>query len=196
MNGEGGAVLSNRQQAIDKSLQWYALKVRSQKEHMAKLALQQMGFGTRVPEREKWRHANGYTDRRQTKFPLMYGMIFVGFPRKTYTDEELVNLMNKARRPHFVHKFMGINGRPFEMSAAWIDALENGPEAIAKLYQKRMRYGFEYEQGDVVKIATGPFTGFEGLVENVSEQVARLTVMIFGRWVPVEISVSDAIKAA
>jgi len=196
MNGAQGVALSSRQQAIDKSLQWYAVKVRSQKEHLAKLALQQMGFGARVPEREKWRHANGYTDRRQTKFPLMYGMIFVGFPRKTRTDEELINLMNKARRPHYVHKFMGINGRPFEMSAAWIDALENGPEAMAKLYQKRMRYGYEYEEGDVVRIDAGPFKGFEGLVEDVTEQVALLTIQIFGRMTPVKISVSDAIKAA
>lgn len=178
------------------SKRWFALKVQSQKEHRAKLALQQMGYGAKVPHREKWRKANHYTDRRETKFPLMYGMLFVGIADEPMTREEMLDNLRRAQRPHFVYKYLGINGWPFEISEEWLVALEQGPEAVAKLHQRRMRTHGEYDIGQIARIVEGPFAGFEGMVENINADMAYMVLSIFGRQTPVQIPVDQAVKAA
>ena len=178
----------------DDRRRWFALRVQPQKEILAKIALQRMGFEVRFPERENWRHANHYTARRKKKFPLLTAYIFVGF-RKHQVN---LDYMRRATKPHFVGKFLGVNGYPIEIAGEWLAALDSGPEAVAKLYQKKMRTYEEYDIGDVVKITDGPFAGFEGIVEDIDEEheLAHISVDIFGRLTPVRFDVGQAVRAA
>jgi transcriptional antiterminator NusG len=55
--------------------------------------------------------------------------------------------------------------------------------------------GYGFLPGDIVKINSGPFTDFEGVVKKVSDDNAKLTVevTVFGRVTPVEVA-SDQVE--
>ena len=45
----------------------------------------------------------------------------------------------------------------------------------------------EFERGDKVRIADGPYRGFEGLVEGVDAGRMHVILPVFGRPTPVEL---------
>lgn len=104
------------------------------------------------------------------------------------TDETWHLVKNTAK----VTGFLGAKGRPQAISEAEANRIRRQvQEGI-----ERPRPSITFEVGEQVKVSDGPFASFNGMVEEVDEERARLkvSVSIFGRATPVELDFSQVEK--
>ena len=106
------------------------------------------------------------------------------------TDEAYHLIKNTPK----VTGFLGSGSKPMPVSekevARIIGAIEEGVE--------RPKPTITFDIGETVKVIDGPFASFNGSVEQVDEERARLrvTVSIFGRATPVELEYAQVEKAS
>lgn len=84
-----------------------------------------------------------------------------------------------------VGDFIGTAGRPSAMSLPEVEKMINA----AKPPEEQPEFKLEFQQGDHVKITSGPFENMEGTIDQTmpDQGKVRVIVTIFGRATPVEL---------
>jgi transcriptional antiterminator NusG len=171
---------------------WYVIHVYSGFEKKVATAIreqaEQKGLGDRfeeilVPTEEVVEVKRGAKVSSERKFFPGYVLI------KMDLDDETWHLVKNTAK---VTGFLGGRGRPSPIS-----------DAEAARIMRQVQEGIErpkpsitFEVGEQVRVSDGPFTSFNGVVEEVDEEKSRIkvAVSIFGRATPVELEYTQVEK--
>jgi transcription termination/antitermination protein NusG len=167
------------------ALKWYIVHVYSGFENKVKAALEDRIAGS--PHPEKFGEVLVPTEeivelvkgRRKTSSRKFYpGYILV----KMQLDDETWHIVNDTAK---VTGFLGGREKPTPLSDEEADQILNRM-AAGKL-KPQPKYFFE--SGDDIRVIDGPFTNFNGTVEEVNQEKGKIKVLvsIFGRSTPVEL---------
>jgi len=167
-------------------MEWYILKVQSNREDSVSEALRRRIM---LQGMEKWFGDVVVPKEQVTDFKGGKKRVV---SRKLYPGYILVQMILNddtwylVRETGGIGDFTGSGGKPSPML----------PQDVAKLLHKEEeqtaeapRLKINFKKGDRVKINEGTFENFEGEVEQIDEANGRVTVMlsIFGRSTPVDI---------
>ncbi len=174
------------------ALKWYIVHVYSGFESKVKMALDEKIAaynhpekfdGVLVPTEQIVELVKG---KRKTSTRKFYpGYILV----KMELDDETWHIVNDTAK---VSGFLGGREKPTPISDEEAEQILSRMEA-GKLKPKPKYY---FETGDEIRVIDGPFTNFNGLVEEVNPEKGKIRVLvsIFGRSTPVELEFVQVTK--
>jgi transcriptional antiterminator NusG len=93
--------------------------------------------------------------------------------------------------------FVGSGARPTHLSRREVeDILGTGEKVEGPAAEKKVRPRLEYEVAEQVRVVTGPFADFNGVISEIDVDRSKLKVLvnIFGRETPVELEFADVAK--
>jgi transcriptional antiterminator NusG len=93
--------------------------------------------------------------------------------------------------------FVGSGAKPTPLSRREVeDILGTGEKEEGAVVEKKVRPRLEYEVAEQVRVVTGPFADFNGLISEIDVDRSKLKVLvnIFGRETPVELEFGDVAK--
>lgn len=182
--------------ATQTAQQWYVLNVYSGSEHFVMESLKKAIARETAEMQEKFGDILVPTEevvemklgkKRQTERKFYPGYIFIHM----VMDDQTWHLVNSITK---VTGFVGgTKGKPKPISDRDAEKmLQRVQESAEKPRPKIL-----FEPGEVVRVVSGPFADFNGVVEEVNYEKNRLrvAVLIFGRSTPVELEFSQVAKA-
>ena len=123
--------------------------------------------------------------KRTVEKKLYPGYLMVQAELEQNDDPRVIQARQVLRGIDGLRDFLGSNGEPTSISEAEVS------EILARMTdsETRPQVTIGLSKGDMVKINSGPFDGFDGAVEEVNTEkgTVRVVVTIFGRPTPVDL---------
>jgi transcriptional antiterminator NusG len=144
----------------------------------ARMGLEKLVEEVEVPTEEVTEVKRGKKVQTERKF-------FPGYVlAKLNMTDDVYHLVKNTPK---VTGFLGASGKPQPISEAEAARILSTKEEVAAAPKQKI--DVDYEIGDQVKVLDGPFASFNGVVEELDFDRARVkvSVSIFGRATPVEL---------
>ena len=177
-------------------LRWYVLKAISGKEASIKeyieLDMKNHGYESRVSQvlipQENVIKVSANNKRIPVKRNLLPGYVLV----EAALDGEITHMLRNTPN---VLGFLGGTDKPSPVRQAEVNRMLGlGIEDDADITETVLNV--DYLVGESVKVNEGPFTGFDGVIEevNTEKQKLKVSVKIFGRVTPLELNFTQVTK--
>ncbi|MEF2072034.1 transcription termination/antitermination protein NusG [Consotaella aegiceratis] len=162
---------------------WYAVQCQAGRETWACHNLERQGFATFVPKlRRSERRRNRIVDGRKALFP---GYLFVSFDRKTMPWRSINGTFGVKRMVIF-------GDVPEPVPHAVMVPLIQACDADGIFSFRRI---MEFQAGDIVKLADGPFLDSMGAIEELDgHDRAKVLIEVLGRITRVDVSLDQLHK--
>jgi transcriptional antiterminator NusG len=191
IESETVAPIGSGEPLVQEGMQWYVLRVASNREDQVRDALERKikieDLAERVgrvlvPTQKEKRMRGG---RARVYYRKLYpGYVFVEMA--TEPDGSITeSVWFLVKDTSGVGDFISSGGKPSPMS---MDEVEKMLSAVIKPDDQPTLANVRFKKGDKVKIQEGPFENFEGVVDEINSQkgTVRVIVTIFGRATPIE----------
>lgn len=164
---------------------WYCVHTSPNKEALAAVEITRLGFSTFIPMFTVWKR-EGNREVPVTNKPLFPRYIFVELDM----DRPLgVGRIKKSRGVSYL--MCDMDGDPVAIPYRAMRAIRDRDDA-RQSDLKPKKIVSPYHKGQRVKVMSGPFEGFEAMIEGPApRQRVQALLMIFGRETPVDFEVAD-----
>jgi len=148
-------------------------------------------FDVKVPSEEVSELKNGKKSTINKKILPGYILVEMDLPDVTWKET-----CNAIRKINGVTGFVGSTAHKKPVPISTEEARQLLQKSGDLKGEKILRVKHAYAQGDTVKIISGPFETFTGVVEEVlpDKNKLKVTVGIFGRSTPIEVDVTQVEK--
>jgi transcription termination/antitermination protein NusG len=192
-----GAAGSAAESPYDRSGRWYVVHTYAGYENKVKqnlasrvrsMAVEDRIFEVVIPMEDVIEFKNGRKVVVQKKVFPGYLLVRMGL------DDDAWYVV---RNTPGVTGFVGSGAKPTPLSRREVeDILGSGETEVGAPVEKKVRPRLEYEVGEQVRVVTGPFADFNGLISEIDVDRSKLKVLvnIFGRETPVELEFGDVAK--
>jgi transcriptional antiterminator NusG len=178
---------------VNENFKWYIIHAYSGFERKVKESLQSRVAAYHLEDRvgrieipteptTEMRNGKKYTIDRV----FLPGYVFV----EMALDNELWHVVKNTPR---VTGFLQTGDQPNALSEAEVNAMLNRSDVT----KEKPKMKLKFTKGEQVRITDGPFTNFNGAVDDVNEdkQTLKVMVSIFGRPTPTEVSFANVEKS-
>ena len=186
---------STKQHPYDLPGEWFVLNAQSGHEkkvrtniltRLKNLHLEDKVYDVVIPTDEVVEIRNGKKVNVEKKtFP---GYVLV---RMDLDDETWYQIRNTPS----VIGFVGSGKMPQSLSRREIERILGSNEEV-EVKKESPKFKPDFEVGETVRVTTGPFADFNGIIEEINLDQSKVTVLvnIFGRETPVELGFTDIVK--
>ena len=173
---------------------WYVLRVVSGKERKVKEYLDKevnrSGWSETIkqvflPMEKVYKVQNGKKVMREKNYFPGYVMIEVSDGK--LSDDMVQHISNVSNVMHFLTDGKGAKGNIISLRKAEVNKMLG---KVDEMNDQGITMNEPFIVGETIKIIEGPFNDFNGVIEDVNDEKKKLkvTVKIFGRSTPVELS--------
>ena len=125
----------------------------------------------------------------------------VNLENKTFPGYVLVRMdlddttLYEIRNTPSIIGFVGAGKRPIPLSRREIERILGSNEEV-ELKKESPKFKPDFEVGETVRVTTGPFADFNGIIEEINLDQSKVTLLvnIFGLETPVEVGFTDIVK--